>query len=100
MKRFLCLALIGVIALTGCSFEVKISNDNNKYGRSSNINMIPTLKDTISGDSIWCATFQLVWNDMKNEVVKQDIVFQEQPTIVDNLHHEGFTSEMLSDEYE
>ncbi len=99
MKRFLCLALIGVIALTGCSFEVKISNDNNKYGRSSNINMIPTLKDTISGDSIWCATFQLVWNDMKNEVVKQDIVFQEQPTIVDNLNKEGFTSDMLSDEY-
>lgn len=28
------------------------------------------MRDTITTDSSWCGTFQLVWNDMKNDVVK------------------------------
>lgn len=103
MKRILSLILLGSLMLTGCSYEAPNPNNDEKnkteYERSSSITMIPTLKDTISGDSIWCATFQLVWNDMKNEVVKQDIVFQEQPSMVNNLNKEGFTADMLSDEY-
>lgn len=102
MKRILSLILTSSLLLTGCSFETKNPNNNKnqtEYERSSSITMIPTLKDTISGDSIWCATFQLVWNDMKNEVVKQDIMFQEELPMVDNLNSEGFTADMISDEY-
>ena len=55
--------------------------------------------DDIFEDSAWCATFQLVWNDMKNEVVKQDVIFNPQEIMAENLNKEEFTEDMLSDEY-
>ena len=66
---------------------------------SDKIEVVPTMDDIIMSDTSWCATFQLVWNDLKNEVVKQDIKMSPQPEIVDNLNKESFTEDMLSDEY-
>ena len=66
---------------------------------SEKIEIVPTMEDTIMSDTSWCATFQLVWNDLKNEVVKQDIKMSPQPKIVDNLNKESFTEDMISDEY-
>ena len=63
------------------------------------LNVVPTMQDKISGNSAWCATFQLVWNDMKNEVVKKDIVFTPQEEMAKNLNKEEFTSDMISNEY-
>ena len=45
---------------------------------------------------MWCWTFQLVWNDMVNEVVKQDVVFTPQLKIVENLNKQTFTNRELS----
>ena len=50
------------------------------------ITVVPTMNDTITNDSSWCGTFQLVWNDMKNEVVKKDIIFNPQLDMVKNLN--------------
>ena len=61
--------------------------------------VVPTMRDTISKDSTWCGTFQLVWNDMKNEVVKQDVVLTPQEKMAENLNKEEFTQDMISDEY-
>ncbi len=61
--------------------------------------VVPTMNDEIKSDSAWCATFQLVWNDMKNELVKQDIVFSPQLVTAENLNKEDFTDDMISDEY-
>lgn len=63
------------------------------------LNVVPTMQDKISGDSAWCATFQLVWNDMKNEVIKKDIVFTPQEEMAKYLNKEEFTSDMISDDY-
>lgn len=63
------------------------------------ITVVPTMQDSITSDSSWCGTFQLVWNDMKNEVVKKDIVFTPQLEMADNLNKEDFTQDMISDEY-
>ena len=57
------------------------------------------MSDTITADSSWCGTFQLVWNDMKKEVVKQDIVFSPQLDMVENLNREEFNESMLSEDY-
>ena len=61
--------------------------------------VVPTMSDVITTNSTWCGTFQLVWNDMKNKVVKKDIVFNPQIAMAANLNKEEFTEEMLSDEY-
>lgn len=106
MSKFLALILMGTLLLTGCSIGSQNPNqkDGEKQGDVSNmkdgkITTVATVKDKLEDDSIWCATFQLIWNDMKNEVVKQDVVFANQPEIVDNLNKESFTEDMISDEY-
>lgn len=63
------------------------------------ITVVPTMNDTITADSSWCGTFQLVWNDMKNEIVKKDIIFNPQLDMVKNLNEEDFNETMLSEDY-
>ena len=58
-----------------------------------------TLEDEITNDTIWCGTFQLIWNDLKNDLAKQDIVFTPQLEVVENLNKETFTTRDISDEY-
>ena len=84
--------------------EPQTNNNEPKQSRriestDDEIMIVPTMNDEISSNSAWCATFQLVWNDMKNEVVKQDIVFTPQLEIVENLNKEDFDESMISDEY-
>lgn len=56
-----------------------------------------TLEDEIQDDTIWCGTFQLIWNDLKNDLAKQDIVFNPQLKVVENLNKETFTTKELSE---
>lgn len=58
-----------------------------------------TLEDEIQNDTIWCGTFQLIWNDLKNDLAKQDIVFTPQLEVVENLNRETFTTKDLSEAY-
>ena len=77
-----------------------ISQVNRNIKEASGITVVPTLLDPIETDSTWCGTFQLVWNDMKNEVVQQDIVFTDgQLDEVDNLNKSTFTENMISPDY-
>ena len=57
------------------------------------------MNDKLYADSSWCGTFQLVWNDMKNELVKKDIVFSPQIDMVRNLNKEVFNQTMISEDY-
>ena len=56
----------------------------------SNFNVVPSLEDEITENTTWCGTFNLIWNDLKNDLVKQDIVFENQPKIVNNLNKGTF----------
>ena len=58
-----------------------------------------TLEDEIQDDTIWCGTFQLIWNDLKNDLAKQDIVFTPQLKVVENLNKETFRVNDLSNKY-
>jgi len=61
-----------------------------------NLHVLTSIDDEVVWDSMWCGTFQLVWNDMVNEVVKQDVVFDPQLKIVENLNKQTFTNKELS----
>lgn len=63
------------------------------------IAVIPTMQDTLLTDSAWTPTFQLIWNDLKNKYVHQDIKWEGQPIIVDSLNKEIFKEDMISDAY-
>lgn len=77
--------------------DVDEPNEDN----SDEIAVIPTMEDEIEENSAWCPTFQLVWNDMKNELVGKDVEFidGDEPDYLENLNAENFTEEDLSDEY-
>lgn len=76
-----------------------IDKEVTRLEQKEGITVVPTMRDTLTADSSWCGTFQLVWNDMKNEVVKKDIVFTPQEEIAVNLNKEEFTEDMISEEY-
>ncbi len=74
-------------------------NKASKLQSIEGIKIVPTMNDKIEADSGWCGTLQLVWNDMKNEVVKKDVVFNPQLEMVKNLNKEDFNESMLSEDY-
>lgn len=85
--------IIGVIA-------VAVKKENNKpIKETKGVTVIPTMYDEITKDTAWSPTFQLVWNDLKNEVVEQDIVFKNKNKMVENLNKEYFTKDMISSDY-
>lgn len=78
-----------------------ISNEvlNEQIEETTSISVVPTMKDRLTTDSAWCGTFQLVWNDLKNEIAGQDIKFAEDMEEVNNLNLGEFNTNMISEEY-
>ncbi len=98
-KKFVIVVCICLIILGGVIYFMGNKNKIKDKPLTKGIYVVPTMNDEVKSDSAWCATFQLVWNDMKNEVVKQDIVFSPQLAMAENLNKEDFTENMISDEY-
>lgn len=71
--------------------ERKISNDE--------IQVLPTTLDTIYNNSSWCGTFQLVWNDMLDELTTNGTIEDTGIESVENLNNRSFLEEDLSEEY-
>lgn len=102
VKIFIIFGILIVLFIIGFVVINKVNIINQKKTKLESvagITVVPTMNDTITADSSWCGTFQLVWNDMKNEVVKKDIVFNPQLDIVKNLNKEDFNESMLSEDY-
>ena len=89
---FICLGLILI------SYFILFQNNHSKK-YNQDITIVPTLLDDVISDTAWCGSFQLVWNDMKNEVVKQDIEFSPQEKMAENLNKEEFNENMISSKY-
>lgn len=62
------------------------------------IDTLLTCDEPITQDSSWCGIFQLIWNDLKNDLAKQDIIFNVQPKVVDNLNKCSFTVDDISED--
>ena len=104
-KKNKCLIIVTIIIVL-LIIGIVIINKTNILGKKATnlketkgVTIVPTMSDIITKDSSWCGTFQLVWNDMKNNVVKKDIVFTPQEKMADNLNKEEFTQDMISDKY-
>jgi hypothetical protein len=73
MKKTLLISLasiIGIGIIVGAYFILHSNSGKNSEESSNGLTIIPTLQEKISGNTARCATFQLVRNDMMNEVVK------------------------------
>lgn len=72
------------------SQEIKKSPDE--------IQVLPTTVDTIYDNSSWCGTFQLVWNDVIDNLALNGKI-ESELEIVKNLNQKKFVKEDLSEEY-
>lgn len=50
-----------------------------------------------NGDLIYCATFQLVWNEMVDKIVKEPIILDEEPDYVQQLNRKNFDKSHLDE---
>ena len=97
MKRKIIIGIICFLVLLVCWIFWYFLLSNNTTRKSDwNLHVLTSIDDKVVGDSMWCWTFQLVWNDMVNEVVKQDVMFSPQLKIVENLNKQTFTDKQLS----
>lgn len=94
MKKIIIL-LILVILTCGCAFHKKEFEPMNKSG----IDVLPLMaSESIYNNRIWVGTFQLVWNDLMDELVKGDIEFTgETPDVVRDLNKQEFKASDLSE---
>ena len=86
MKKRYCLllALLIILAtsLTACAFNWKFwqKGSTAKTGEvitsSADFEILPTM-DSVSNakNQVWVGTFQLIWNDLVNELIKQPVEF-------------------------
>lgn len=98
MKKKIILVCI-IIALSLTIVYLFFSKKKNIVNIANNIYIVPTFNDEIKSDTAWCATFNLIWNDLKNDIVKQDIRFKDNNEFVNNLNKELFKESDISDEY-
>ncbi len=102
VKIILLIILIFLIVCAVCIFiKKKEGTKEIEKGSTKEFNIVPTMNDEIGEDGAWCGTFQLVWNDLKNEFVRKDVVFLEdkENKMVKNLNEESFKKDMISDNY-
>ncbi len=103
----LVLIIISIVTLIGRyneeiaekAKEIQEMITQSSFKTTEGIDIVPTMQDEISSDTVWCCTFQLVWNDLKDEIAKKDIVFNEQVVEAENLNKSEFNSNMISDDY-
>lgn len=74
------------------------NEDDEKEKNFDEMNVVLSLEDKITDDTVWCGTFNLIWNDLRDELAKQDIEFEEQTDLVDNLNKGTFTTDELDDD--
>ena len=104
---FLTVALFVVITIVYSSIvdnktgvvSVKQLTEKEIAESNNDVHVVATMKDDIKNNSAWCATFQLVWNDLQDDFVGGKIEFEESVPMADNLNLQEFTEQDISEEY-
>ena len=94
MKKIIILLLLFVFTC-GCSFHKKVELVSNE-----GLQVLPLMSsESTDNNRLWVGTFQLVWNDLMDEIVKGDVKFSGgTPDIVKNLNKQEFKASDLSDD--
>ena len=92
MKKTLALILAGLLVMCGLSASA--------FGKKkADIEILPTMESKSEAvNQVWVGTFQLVWNDLVNEIIKHPIEFKGYKSVMaEELNKQSFTTEYLSD---
>lgn len=92
MKRTLTAAIAGVLLLGGLSVSALDK-------KSETLALLPAMKyESAAPNRIWVGTFQLVWNDLMDGIVKGPVEFKgKKSKLAEELNAQSFTKEMISE---
>lgn len=99
MKKNILLITVVLVTLIGGIYLAFIAKKQHDNAETNGVLIVPTFVDKIDNDAAWCATFNLIWNDLKNDIVKQDIKFAQDNAYVNNLNKELFKESDISSDY-
>lgn len=93
MKKLMALVLVGIFVMCGlsaCAFGKK----------KPDLAILPTIQSKSDApNQVWVGTFQLVWNDLINELLHAPVEFHKgNSAAVDALNQQDFTVDTLSEE--
>ncbi len=93
MKKILTIAVIAATMLIG---TLAFANTKNE----TKVQMLPVFSaQTQNSDRLWVGTFQLVWNDFMDNILKGPVIFKnEKSKIAEQLNKQEFTKSMLSED--
>ena len=94
-KIYLIIAIVVLLAL--CLGIYLLKKKNRPTYSNTKSDVVLSLEDKIANNTIWCGTFNLIWNDLKNDLAKQDIVFTPQLEEVINLNKGTFGTKDLNE---
>ncbi len=102
-KKILCMILFLIVVTASILFfskrQMPVEERAKQAEKPVNTQMkiVTSLEDEILDNTAWCGTFNLIWNDLKNDLAKQDIIFSSQPEAVKNLNKGTFNTSYLSE---
>lgn len=92
MKKTLTAAIAGVLLLGGLSVSALDK-------KTETLALLPAMKyESAAPNRIWVGTFQLVWNDLMDGIVKGPVEFKgKKSKLAEELNAQSFTKEMISE---
>ena len=97
LKTFIIVLIIGILLSGAVYATIKIIENIN--GKAQITPTFTSKISTIDTNKVWVGTFNLVWNDFMNEVIKGKVEFvDEYSQLANELNKQSFTSEELSEE--
>ena len=109
MKKSICLSLILLLVLGTClsanAFSLKFWKKKTKPAvvekvtEVKDFEILPTMNtESYAKNQVWVGTFQLVWNDLIDELLKQPVEFVGYKSLMaENLNKKSFTADELSE---
>lgn len=93
-KNFLKLLILFLLIAGGAFILQKESKAFDEKGQEKILAPV----NNASGNRVWVGTFQLVWNDLMNDIVKGPVEFAgEDSKLADVLNEQNFNSSMLNE---
>ncbi|MBQ2312877.1 MAG: hypothetical protein II183_01805, partial [Elusimicrobiaceae bacterium] len=101
MEKLLILSIVLIAIIAGGFFYISktISRTAVNKNVQTNFEIVPTMESVSNAkNQVWAGAFQLVWNDLMDELIKGPVrFFNDQPTMVDLLNKQEFKTADISE---
>lgn len=103
MKKYIILTIIlcGIILLTGCAYGYNKNTGGKQTPKpeNSNVELLATMdSESDAKNQVWVGTFQLIWNDLVNEILHQPVTFVDFNSLMaESLNRQSFTTNDISE---